>query len=257
MSNAWRAKFDNWRSLAPLFGGRTPTASLRPGALRRTLLHDALPQLCALCSAPCGRRLLCAACEQALPRLGPACPQCALPAIAGEPCAQCLRRPPPWAQALAAFAYAYPLDRLVHAFKYRGALAYAPLFVEALARQVRQRPDAVVAVPLGARRQRERGYNQALEIARPLARDLGLPLQAALARSRDTRPLAGLSWQLRGASVRGAFVAVAPVRGVSVALVDDVLTTGATLRAATLALLAAGAARVDVWVVARTLPPSS
>ncbi|MCC7039390.1 MAG: ComF family protein [Burkholderiales bacterium] len=257
MSNVWRTKFDNWRSLAPLFGARTPAASPRPGVSPRALLHDALPQLCALCSAPCGRRLLCAACERALPRLGPACPHCALPAIAGDPCPHCLRRPPPWTQALAAFAYAYPLDRLLHAFKYRGELAYAPLFAEALARQVRGRPDAVVAVPLAARRQRERGYNQALEIARPLAHDLGLPLHAALARTRDSQPLAGLSWRLRGASVRGAFVAVAPVRGVSVALVDDVLTTGATLRAATLALLAAGAARVDVWVVARTLPPSS
>jgi len=224
---------------------------------RRALLHDALPQLCTLCAAPSERRLLCAACEQALPRLGPACPLCALPSIDVDPCAACSTRPPPWTHAFAAFAYAYPLDRLLHALKYRGAVAYAPLFAEALAGQVRLRPDAIAAVPLSARRQRERGYNQALEIARPLARRLDVPLVAALSRVRETLPLAALPWRERSRSVRGAFLASAPVQGRTIALVDDVLTTGATLRAATLALLAGGAARVDVWVVARTLPPSS
>lgn len=236
MSNPWRAKFDS---------------------VRRALLHDALPQLCTLCTAPSGRRLLCAACERALPRLGPACPLCALPSIDGDGCAACSVRPPPWTHALAAFAYAYPLDRLLHALKYRGALAYAPIFADALARQVRVRPEAIVALPLAAKRQRERGYNQALEIARPLARSLDVPLVAALSRARETLPLAALPWRERSRSVRGAFVARAPMQGRTVALVDDVLTTGATLRAATLALLAGGAARVDVWVVARTLPPSS
>lgn len=257
MSNAWRGKFDSWRGLAAALGAPIRRGAPIAGAGCRALLHDALPQRCALCSAPAGRRQLCAACERALPRLGPTCPHCALPAIDETPCAECLRRPPPWTHALAAFAYAYPLDRLLHALKYRAALAYAPLFAEALARQVRTRPQMVVAVPLSPRRQRQRGYNQAQEIARPLARELDVPLCAALSRTRDTPALAALPWRARGTSMRGAFVAAAPVDGASVALVDDVLTTGATLRAATLALLAAGAARVDVWVVARTLPPSS
>lgn len=257
MSNVWREKFDNWRRLAVAAGGWSAATPATTRVSPRALLHDALPQRCALCSAPAGRRPLCAACERALPRLGPACPHCALASIEGEPCAECLRRPPPWTNALAAFAYAYPLDRLLHAFKYRATLAYAPLFAEALAEQVQIPPQMLAAVPLSPRRQRERGYNQAQEIARPLARCLGVPLHPVLSRTRDTPALAALPWRQRGISVRGAFTAVAPVRGVRVALVDDVLTTGATLRAATLALLAAGAARVDVWVVARTLPPSS
>lgn len=253
MSNSWREKFDNAIMRAAALG----TASRSRPHPRRSLLHEALPQICALCAAPCGCRLLCAPCERSLPRLGPACPLCALPSIDGDACANCSLRPPPWTHALAAFAYAYPLDRLLHALKYRGALAYAPVFAEALARQVRLRPEAIVALPLSARRQRERGYNQALEIARPLAHRLGIPLVAALSRIRETRPLAMLPWRERSKTVRGAFVASAPMHGCRVALVDDVLTTGATLRAATLALLAGGAARVDVWVVARTLPPSS
>lgn len=253
MSNPWRMKFDR-------IAGRIAPAPAAPPTRtgpRRALLHDALPQLCALCTAPSGRSLLCAACERSLPRLGPACPLCALPSIDGEACTACSLRPPPWTRALAAFAYAYPLDRLLHALKYRGALAYAPVFADALARQVRLLPEAIVALPLSTRRQRERGYNQALEIARPLARSLGVPLVGALSRVRETLPLAVLPWRERSRIVRGAFVASARVEGRSVALVDDVLTTGATLRAATLALLAGGAARVDVWVVARTLPPSS
>lgn len=166
-------------------------------------------------------------------------------------------RPPPWTLAHAAFAYAYPLDRLLHALKYRGALAYAPLLAHAVARGVPARPDVIVALPLSHARQRERGYNQAQEIARPLSAVLRVPLFAGLARARDTPALAGLPWRDRQRSVDGAFVANAPLHGQHVALVDDVLTTGATLGAATRALLAGGAARVDVWIVARTLPPTA
>lgn len=220
------------------------------------LLRRALPQLCTLCAAPCGHELLCSPCTRALPALHGACPRCALPGVRGRTCVRCAARPPPWTLACAAFAYAYPLDRLVHALKYRGALAYAPLLAQELARAVTTAPDVVVAVPLSPARQRTRGYNQALEIARPLAAHLRLPLFAALVRSRDTPALAALPWRERRRSMAGAFAANAPLHGQHVALVDDVLTTGATLGAATRALLAGGASRVDVWVVARTLPPS-
>lgn len=221
----------------------------------RPLLRRALPQLCTLCAAPCGHDLLCLPCSRSLPALRDTCPRCALPGAQGL-CVRCAARPPPWALACAAFAYAYPLDRLVHALKYRGALAYGPLLAQELARAVTMLPDVIVAVPLSIARQRARGYNQALEIARPLASLLQRPLFGALARSRDTPALAALPWRERRRSMAGAFVANAPLHGQHVALVDDVLTTGATLGAATRALLAGGASRVDVWVVARTLPPS-
>lgn len=221
-------------------------------------VHGALPQLCALCAMPAGAHLLCAACSASLPRIGAVCPGCALPTPAGRTCAACRQLAPPWRHAVAAFAYAYPLDRLLHALKYRGALAYAPLFAGALADRLQARPlpQAIVALPLSAARQRERGYNQAIEIARPLARALGVPLMDGLQRTRDTPPLAGLSLRERQRIVNNAFAPQACVSGRALALVDDVLTTGATLRAATRALRAGGATSVEVWVVARTLPPS-
>ena len=257
MSNPSREIFDSAVAHAPLHDRKEAALRAWRSTWRRAsgLLRCALPQLCALCAAPCGGLLLCASCNGALPRLARPCPCCALPTQGGAMCERCEARRPPWTRAHAAFAYAYPLDRVLHAFKYRGALAYAPLFADALGRSVRTTPDAIVALPLAAKRQRERGYNQAAEIARPLARSLRLPLLDALARTRDTPALATLPWRERQRAVAGAFAATMPLRGRTLALVDDVLTTGSTLRAATIELLAAGAARVDVWVVARTLPP--
>lgn len=257
MSNPPREIFDSAFRSAPghACGLAARNACRRAWVRASGVLRHALPQLCALCAAPCGASLLCAGCAGALPRLGRPCPCCALPTPGGGVCERCTVTRPPWTRAHAAFAYAYPLDRMLHAFKYRGALGLGPLFAQALAQGVRATPEAIVALPLAVARQRERGYNQAAEIARPLARALRLPLVAALARTRDTPALAALPWRDRHGSVAGAFAATLPLRGRTVALVDDVLTTGATLRAATLALLDAGAARVDVWVVARTLPP--
>jgi ComF family protein len=110
-------------------------------------------------------------------------------------------------------------------------------------------------MPLARSRQRERGFNQAVEIARVVSRRSGIALCHALARPLARPAQAGLAWRERQRNVRGAFTAVAPVTGRHVALVDDVMTSGATMEAAAGALLAAGAARVDAWVVARTLPP--
>src|SRR4030095_16658530 len=124
-----------------------------------------LPQVCALCAAPCGSALVCRSCDAALPRIGPACPNCALPsppgAASATPCGQCLARPAPWGRASAAFAYAYPIDRLVVALKYLGVLSYADFLAQALCARIDVRPDAVVAVPLARSRQQQRGFNQA------------------------------------------------------------------------------------------------
>ena len=97
----------------------------------------ALPQQCAFCLAPCGNLLVCAACCAGLRRIENACPLCALPAAGGVPCGACLARPPPFAAAFAAFAYAFPLDRLLHAFKYGGRLSHADFFAAALLRESR------------------------------------------------------------------------------------------------------------------------
>lgn len=219
-------------------------------------MRIALPQACVLCAAPCGRRLLCASCASALPALGPACPRCALPAAGAEPCRACVRRPPPFAQACAAWRYAFPVDRLLQGLKYGGQLALAEPLADGLARAVRAQggglPDRLVPLPLSPARQRARGFNQAALVASRVSQQLGVPLARALGRVRDDGPQAALPLARRAANVRGAFVATGSLHGLRVALVDDVMTTGATLGAAARAARDAGAREVHAWVVART-----
>jgi predicted amidophosphoribosyltransferase len=125
--------------------------SVRRGALDAA--RRALPQRCELCAATSGAQLLCPACLESLPRLGPACPLCALPTTGGEVCGRCLAHPPPYEATVAAFAYAFPVDRLLHAFKYHGRLALAEWGASAiLAERERhrgtRRPERLVALPL-------------------------------------------------------------------------------------------------------------
>jgi ComF family protein len=197
----------------------------------------------------------------ALPQLPAACPVCACPSPGSAVCGTCLKRPPKFAATLAACAYAFPLDRLVQALKYEQRLALAEPLGDALASAALRmpawynRPDALVAVPLAAARQRERGFNQSIEIARVVARRTGLPLGTGLVRTGNAPAQATLPWAQRRRNVRGAFACSTSFAGRHVGIVDDVMTTGATLEAAAAALLRAGATRVDAWVVARTLPP--
>ena len=160
--------------------------------------------MCALCSAAAGTDLICASCRNALPTLGPACPGCALPSTTGSACGRCLADPPAYDATRAAYIYAFPLDRLVQAFKYNGALSFAAWFAEAMGnlRGVAPVADLMVAMPLSANRQRERGFNHALEIARPLAVRTGIRLAAhAVTRVRDTAAQATLPWSERARNV--------------------------------------------------------
>jgi len=218
-----------------------------------------LPQACALCRAPSALAMLCEPCRRTLPRVGPACARCALP-CAQAVCATCARSPPPWRRAVAAWRYAYPMDRLLRGLKYAGQLALAEPLADGLADALGEapaddRPDAVVPLPLAPRRQRERGFDQARLIASRVAQRIGVPLLPALTRVRDAGPQAALPLAAREANVRDAFAMRCSVRGMRVALVDDVLTTGATLSSAARVLKRAGAADIEAWVVARTLPP--
>jgi ComF family protein len=225
------------------------------------LLNDCLriarwPEACQLCGADNARDMLCAPCVEDLPwLLSRRCIQCAIPLSSGEICGACLERPPRFSRVEAAFAYAFPLDGLVQACKYGGRLALAGLLGGQLARAVPGRADAIVPMPLAPRRLAERGFNQALEIARPVARATRLPLLATACRKvADTPPQAALPWDERARNIRRAFVCDADFTGMRVAVVDDVLTTGATLNELARVLLKAGAAEVVGWVVARTLP---
>ena len=256
LSNFTAEKFDS-----PHHDRGQGASTSRWNVLGRTM-RRALPQQCAFCAAPCGALLVCAACHAGLSRIDNACPRCALPSSNGTVCGACVARPPPFAFAFAAFVYAFPLDRMLHAFKYGGRLAHAHFFATALAERVARRPasapwpDALVALPLAPARQRERGFDQAAEIARRVAGIVGVPWTRALRRTRDTPAQASLPWTARAANVRGAFAADPSLAGGHIAIVDDVMTTGATLASAAESMLRAGASSVEAWAVARTLPPA-
>lgn len=220
-----------------------------------------LPPHCLLCGQGGAARDLCRGCADDLARNRICCPRCALPLHAPAPlCGECLQREPPFAAAFAPFVYAHPLDLLVAKLKFGRSLAagrvLAELWIDA-ADELPARPDAIVPVPLHPDRLRERGYNQALELARPLARALDIRLAAALlARVRATPAQANLDAKARRRNLRGAFEfrAEASHDGAvpaHVALLDDVMTTGATLRECARVLRRAGVARVDVWALAR------
>ncbi|MGH8620087.1 MAG: ComF family protein, partial [Burkholderiales bacterium] len=205
------------------------------------------------CRAHAADGAVCAACAAALPLAEPACPQCAAPSSTGGVCGRCLAHPPRFDAVSAGFAYAWPADALVQAFKYGGNHAAGRFLARALAARARERPDLVVPIPLAPGRLAERGFNQAVELARTVCHVHGYRLAAhACRRVRETPSLTHMAHAERAQSIRDAFVCDANVAGRTVAVVDDVVTTGATLNELARMLKRAGAARVIGWVAART-----
>ena len=207
---------------------------------------------CYLCRGA-AQRLLCRACELDLPRLSAErCPRCALDSPRGALCGRCLAEPPHYDATVAALAYEFPADALVQALKFRGELALAGFLSSLLKQRIGEQPvDRVVPVPLSAARLRERGYNQSAEIARHLMPGK-LELELCV-RARDTPAQMDLPLDERRRNVRGAFECTRALPGQRIALVDDVMTSGATLDEIAGVLKRAGAAHVVNWVVARTL----
>ncbi len=222
-----------------------------------------LDRRCLLCAAPSRDDILCHGCIRDLPLNHPSCPICALPLPAGHHglCAGCLRRPPCYERAACSFLYGFPIDRLIHLAKYRQridlARALGCLMVRhppAWVQYPDDNPPLLVPVPLHPLRQLLRGYNQAHELCRPLADTLGLCLEpGALRRTRYSAPQQRLRGSQRRRNLAGIFQAEDRiVRGRPVLIVDDVMTTGATLEAAASALKRAGALRIEAWCLART-----
>lgn len=203
---------------------------------------------------------MCSDCGADLQRNDAACLVCAepMPLSTGvRTCGECLRDPPPFGSSCVPYRYAYPLDHLVRGLKFRNELACGRVLGELFARCVlargEQLPEAIVPVPLAPRRYRERGYNQASELALAIRRVTGIAVKTdVVIRQRETAEQAGLDRKARRKNVRGAFSAVAPLRARSVAILDDVVTTGSTVRELAAVLQQAGAEQVAVWAIART-----
>lgn len=243
-----------------------PLAPPKPALIEQLLLRCA--GQCAVCRG-WSHQLVCAACLALYAQAQPRCRTCALqlPLPGDRPrlqCGRCLSEPPPLARCIAALDYRFPWDGLLQRFKYQQGLDLRDALLQrldaALTDAGAEAPDWLLPVPLSAERLRERGYNQAHELARALARRRGLRCDAGLLlRVRHNAVQAGLKRDERTANVRGIF-AVEPLRasalrGARVALLDDVMTSGATLHEAARVLRRAGAAEVQAWVIARTPEP--
>lgn len=227
------------------------------GPIRRSIRSIIAPA-CLLCGASAGETGLCHGCLAALPvTSGPRCPVCACQTPSPSLCGRCIKHPPKYDYVVSALDYVAPVDYLVADLKYSHNLAAARTLAHLLALRLDREPypDIVLPMPIAASRLRERGFNQAAEIARHACAEFGLRLSPNIAQ----RISAGVSqtslpWADRARNVRGAFRCQTEIAGQTVAIVDDVITTGATLNELAAVLKRAGAGEVVGWIVARTPP---
>jgi ComF family protein len=232
--------------------------------VQRFVKSTLIPPVCTLCGDP-GDHIddsaidLCTACRKDLPRLDAVCARCAEPltgALAFEAlCGRCQTQPPAFNRCQAMFLYQPPVDHMLQSLKFNYNLEMARLLgllmSQWLMHVTETRPDILIPVPLHHQRLRERGFNQAVEIARPIARQLGLAMDIdSCRRIKTTSPQSNLPRKERVQNVKGAFEVIRPVQG-HVAIIDDVMTTGSTAHELAKNLLKAGADSVEVWVCAR------
>lgn len=219
-----------------------------------------MPLRCVFCgtrSYP-GEGGVCAGCRADLPWIQYACVRCAEPVVIELPrgvnCAACQASPPPFEITVAPLRYEYPVDAGIKALKFGRRLYYAPAFGELLIEEMQRRAlqvDALLPVPLHWRRQAFRGFNQATEICRPVAKHYSIPVLSGVVRQRATPFQSGLPASERSTNLQNAFVVKREPGQQHILIVDDVVTSGATARHLAKALLNAGAAKVSVLAVAR------
>lgn len=227
-----------------------------------SLEQSLLAKTCLLCHNPAhASRDLCAACEADLPWLEQAC-RCCANRLPMDPsgdllCGSCLLAPPPFTKIHALFHYEEPIIHLIAAFKFHKKLAVGRVLSELMltrfAAHYPQKPDCIIPLPLHNKRLQMRGFNQALELAKPLARQLKIPLNnQACKRHKATLAQAHIPATARAQNVKNAFTVQGDFQGLHVVIIDDVVTTGQTASACSEAFIAKGAARVDIWCCART-----
>lgn len=237
---------------------RLSTPTLRHKVYKRLTRSRLGP--CALCGAQTDPHpQLCYSCLADLPWVTEACARCARPLGAGTQCGSCLQSPPPYQRTIVAFEYRYPIEGLVHKMKYQAKTEFADLLGTLMsfkvADSVTDYPQCLIPVPLHSRRLIGRGFNQSLELARPLARACGINLDPFCTRRRvNTKPQAQLPASVRHANVRAAFAVTRRLRYKHVAIVDDVITTAWTACELTRVLLKEGVERVDLWICCRAYP---
>ncbi|CAB1276997.1 ComF family protein [Candidatus Nitrosacidococcus tergens] len=227
-----------------------------------TALKQSLyPPACILCGAAGDLGLdLCIPCRSELPLLGTVCSRCSNPLTENTPilCGTCQQDPPLQKSTLCPYRYDQPIDYLIQQLKFHHKLYLAPLFGELMVQFLKTRlntmPECIIPVPLYPKRLRDRGFNQALEIARPIARAFNIPIDyQSVKRVRDTPPQLGLLQVDRKINLHNAFLVKKNIQVKHVAIVDDVFTTGTTVGELAKVLYQSGVERVEVWVCARTL----
>lgn len=223
-------------------------------------LQQIVPQFCPLCGNRCYYPdLLCAACVADLPQTVSNCRQCGVAIDAESLCGACQSSPPLFSRTFFAFTYVPPVNNLIQQFKYSNRLDLGRDLGITMARQLESKlaefPDSLVPVPLHRSKLRQRGYNQALELARWLSRHYGIPVDASsIARHRKTPTQTGLPYKQRRNNIANAFSVKPNVSGKHIALIDDVMTTGSTVNELSRILLKSGVTQVDIWVLARVQP---
>lgn len=219
------------------------------------LYSNLLPIPCLLCGTSNDHDCICPACHDQLPLLNHACPRCALPLQQTMLCGQCLAAPPEQDASFSLFQYQPPVDLLITNLKYHDKLALTGLFAKQMASQLQERelPQLLIPIPLHPRRLRERGYNQSLELAKQLSKQLDIAVrQDVLTRVKDTLPQASLSFSERKKNMTKAFQLNKTDIPSHIALIDDVLTTGNTVNVAAKTLRKTAVNTIEVWTIART-----
>ena len=223
-----------------------------------------LPYTCLLCQHPANRyQDLCEPCKKDLPLLKNACVRCAIPLDAPTTanCGFCQQNPPPFDTAHALYSYEPPIGNLILALKFNQSLIHARVLGELMAEKIQSRwyqtkplPTLIIPVPLHPKRLKERGFNQALEIARPIAKILQLPIKTAITRRiKHTDAQAALPAVARQNNIKNAFIVTGDLRGQHLAVIDDVMTTGHTMTEFCKTLKRNGAGAIDVWCCARPI----